>query len=201
MIDKQSSRRLEERFYSQCGNYIFMSRIGKKPIDIPEKTEVTLSGDILTVKGPLGQLTRKVRLDAVDVLIEGSVVTVSPKNDSLQTKALWGTFGSHIKNMVDGVNKEYEIKLIIEGVGFKAEIQGNTLVMNLGFSHQVKLDVPQGITCKVEKGEVTISGIDKEVVGQFAAVIRSKKKPEPYKGKGIRYSDEVVRRKEVKKSV
>lgn len=178
-----------------------MSRIGKKPIEIPAKTEVTLSGNVITVKGPLGELSKVVRIDAIDVLIEDAVVTLSPKNENLETKALWGTFGSHIKNMIAGVNQEYVIKLIIEGVGFKADLQGNTLVMNLGFSHQVKLEVPKGITCKVEKGEVTISGIDKEVVGQFAAVVRSHKKPEPYKGKGIRYSDEIVRRKEGKKSV
>jgi large subunit ribosomal protein L6 len=103
--------------------------------------------------------------------------------------------------MIAGVNQEYVIKLIVEGVGFKADVQGSVLVMNLGFSHQVKLEIPQGITCKVEKGEIALSGINKETVGQFAAVIRSKKKPEPYKGKGIRYSDEVVRRKEGKKSV
>lgn len=178
-----------------------MSRIGKKPIEIPAKTEVTLSGNVITVKGPLGELSKVVRIDAIDVLIEDAVITLSPKNENLETKALWGTFGSHIKNMIAGVNQEYVIKLIIEGVGFKADLQGNTLVMNLGFSHQVKLEVPKGITCKVEKGEVTISGIDKEVVGQFAAVVRSHKKPEPYKGKGIRYSDEIVRRKEGKKSV
>lgn len=178
-----------------------MSRIGKKPITIPEKTEVTLSENILTVKGPLGELSKKVRIDAVDIKIEDGVVTLSPKSDSLEHKALWGTFGSHIKNMIDGVNKEYELKLIVEGVGFKADVQGTTLVMALGFSHPVKIEIPKGITCKVEKGEITISGIDKEVVGQFAAVIRSNKKPEPYKGKGIRYSDEVIRRKEGKKSV
>lgn len=178
-----------------------MSRIGKKPIEIPAKTEVTLSGSVLTVKGPLGELSKNVRTDAVDVLIEGNTVTLTPKNDNLETKALWGTFGSHIKNMIAGVNQEYVIKLIIEGVGYKADLQGTTLVMNLGFSHQVKLELPKGITCKVEKGEVTISGIDKEVVTQFAAIVRSKKKPEPYKGKGIRYSDEVIRRKEGKKSV
>jgi large subunit ribosomal protein L6 len=178
-----------------------MSRIGKKPIEIPAKTEVSLSGNIITVKGPLGELTRVVRTDAIDVVIEGSTIMLTPKNDNLETKALWGTFGSHIKNMIHGVNQEYVIKLLIEGVGFKSELQGTTLVMNLGFSHQVKMELPKGITCKVEKGEITISGIDKEVVGQFAAVVRSKKKPEPYKGKGIRYSDEVVRRKEGKKSV
>lgn len=178
-----------------------MSRIGKKPIIIPEKTEVTLSGDVLTVKGPLGEISKKVRIDAIDVKIEDGAVTLTPKKDTLENKALWGTFGSHIKNMVEGVNKGYEIKLIVEGVGFKADVQGTTLVMSLGFSHQVKIEIPKGIACKVEKGEITISGIDKEVVGQFAAVVRSNKKPEPYKGKGIRYSDEVIRRKEGKKSV
>lgn len=178
-----------------------MSRIGKKPIEIPVKTEVTLSGDIITVKGPLGELSKVVRTDAVDVVIEGNVINISPKNDSLETKALWGTFGSHIKNMIAGVNQEYVVKLIIEGVGYKADVQGTTLVMNLGFSHQVKLEIPKGLSCKVEKGEVTISGINKETVTQFAAVVRSKKKPEPYKGKGIRYSDEIIRRKEGKKSV
>lgn len=178
-----------------------MSRIGKKPIEIPAKTEVTLSGNIITVKGPLGQLSKVVRTDVLDVVIGDNAVTLTPKNENIATKALWGTFGSHIKNMIAGVNQEYVTKLIIEGVGYKADLQGTTLVMNLGFSHQVKLELPKGITCKVEKGEVTLSGIDKEVVGQFSAVIRSKKKPEPYKGKGIRYFDEVVRRKEGKKSV
>lgn len=178
-----------------------MSRIGKKLIEIPAKTEVTLSGNIITVKGPLGELSKVIRIDALDILIENNTVTLNPKNDSIETKALWGTFGSHIKNMIAGVNQEYVTKLIIEGVGYKADLQKTTLVMNLGFSHQVKLELPKGITCKVEKGEVTLSGIDKEVVGQFSAVIRSKKKPEPYKGKGIRYSDEIVRRKEGKKSV
>ncbi len=178
-----------------------MSRIGKKPIEIPAKTEVTLSGNIITVKGPLGELSKVVRTDAVDVEIEGNVINVVPKNDNLETKALWGTFGSHIKNMIAGVNQEYVIKLIIEGVGYKADIQGTTLVMNLGFSHQVKLEIPKGVSCKIEKGEVTIAGINKETVTQFAAVVRSKKKPEPYKGKGIRYSDEIIRRKEGKKSV
>lgn len=178
-----------------------MSRIGKKPIEIPAKTEITISDDIVTVKGPLGELSKKVRMDVLDMVIEGNHITLTPKDSSLETNALWGTFASHIKNMIAGVNQEYVVKLIIEGVGFKAEVQGNTLVMNLGFSHQVKLDVPAGVSCKVEKGEVTIAGINKETVTQFAAVVRSNKKPEPYKGKGIRYSDEIIRRKEGKKSV
>jgi large subunit ribosomal protein L6 len=178
-----------------------MSRIGKRIIEIPAKTEVSLSGNVLTVKGPLGELSRVVRTDAIEVQIEGNEIKLVPKDESIATNALWGTFGSHIKNMIAGVNQEYVTKLIIEGVGYKADLQGTTLVMNLGFSHQVKLELPKGISVKVEKGEVTISGIDKEVVGQFSAVVRSKKKPEPYKGKGIRYSDEVIRRKEGKKSV
>jgi large subunit ribosomal protein L6 len=178
-----------------------MSRIGKKPIAIPAKTEVTLSGNIITVKGPLGELSRPVRTDVIEVSITENEVTLTPKNESLETKALWGTFGSHIKNMIEGVNEGFEIKLIVEGVGFKADVQGNTLVMALGFSHQVKFEIPAGVTCKVEKGEITLNGTNKEIVTQFAAVIRSKKKPEPYKGKGIRYSDEIIRRKEGKKSV
>ena len=178
-----------------------MSRIGKRIIEIPAKTEVSLSGNIVTVKGPLGELSRAIRTDAIEVKIEGNEINLVPKNDSIETNALWGTYGSHLKNMIAGVNQEYVTKLIIEGVGYKADLQGTTLVMNLGFSHQVKLELPKGISVKIEKGEVTISGIDKEVVGQFSAVVRSKKKPEPYKGKGIRYSDEVVRRKEGKKSV
>ncbi len=178
-----------------------MSRIGKKPIEIPAKTEVTLSGNIITVKGPLGELSKVVRTDVLDFTIENNEVIVTTKDSSLETNALWGTFASHIRNMIAGVNQEYVIKLIIEGVGYKADVQGTTLIMNLGFSHQVKLEVPKGLTCKIEKGELTLAGIDKEVIGQFAAVVRSKKKPEPYKGKGIRYSDEVVRRKEGKKSV
>jgi large subunit ribosomal protein L6 len=178
-----------------------MSRIGKKPIAIPAKTEVTISDSTIIVKGPLGELSRSFRSDVIDIKIEDNIVLLTPKNDLLETKALWGTFGSHIKNMIAGVNQEYVIKLIIEGVGYKADVQGTTLVMSLGFSHPVKIEIPKGISCKVEKGEITISGINKEVVGQFAAVVRSNKKPEPYKGKGIRYSDEIIRRKEGKKSV
>ena len=178
-----------------------MSRIGKKPIAIPAKTEVIISDSMITVKGPLGELSKSFRADVLDIKIEDNTVFLTPKNDTLETKALWGTFGSHIKNMISGVNQEYVIKLLIEGVGYKADVQGTTLVMSLGFSHPVKLEIPKGISCKVEKGEITISGIDKEVVGQFAAVVRSNKKPEPYKGKGIRYSDEIIRRKEGKKSV
>lgn len=177
-----------------------MSRIGKKPIAIPANTEVTISEGVVTVKGPLGQLTRKLN-KFVEVKVEDGNAIVSPIGKTLDAKAFWGTFASHIQNMVDGVNKEFEKKLTIEGVGFKAAIQGDKLVLSLGFSHPVELKIPDGITCELEKLDLTIKGIDKEAVGQFAAVVRSKKKPEPYKGKGIRYFDEIIRRKEGKKSV
>jgi large subunit ribosomal protein L6 len=177
-----------------------MSRIGKKPIIVPEKTEVNISGGVITVKGPLGELKRSFR-SAVSIKLEDGQVTVTPKKQDLEGRALWGTYASHIQNMVDGVNKQYEKKLIIEGVGFKAMVSGDKLVLNIGFSHQVELEIPKGIDCVVEKSLITIKGIDKETVGQFAAEIRSRKKPEPYKGKGIRYEDEIIRRKEGKKSV
>jgi len=177
-----------------------MSRIGKKPIEIPEKTEVSIAEMTVVVKGPLGQLERKLN-KFVDVKVEDGKVVVNPVNESLEARAFWGTFASHIRNMIQGVNEEYKKDLIIEGVGFKAAVQGDKLVLNVGFSHPVELQIPEGVKCEVEKENIKISGIDKEKVGHFAAVIRSKKKPEPYKGKGIRYSDEVVRRKEGKKAV
>jgi large subunit ribosomal protein L6 len=177
-----------------------MSRIGKRPIQIPANTEVTVNGDLIKVKGPLGELTRKFN-KFVTVTINEEGVQVSPINESIDARAFWGTFASHIKNMIAGVNKAYEKALIVEGVGYKANIVGENIVLNIGFSHPVPLKIPAGIKCEVEKDTIKISGIDKEAVGEFAAVIRSKKKPEPYKGKGIRYSDEIIRRKEGKKSV
>jgi len=177
-----------------------MSRIGKKLIDIPEKTEITISEGLVTVKGPLGELKLAYK-PVIEIKQEEGKISVIPKDDKIFTRSLWGTYNSHITNMIAGVNKEYEKKLIIEGVGYKVAIQESKIVLNVGFSHQVKLNIPEGITCKIEKSEISISGIDKEKVGQFAAEIRAQKKPEPYKGKGIRYGDEVVRRKEGKKAV
>ena len=176
-----------------------MSRIAKKPIVIPEKTEVSVADGVVSVTGPLGQLSRTLRRE-VEISVANGEVQVSQKTKSQLATALVGTFASHVRNMVDGVNKLFEKKLIIEGVGFKSEIQGSTLVMALGFSHQVKMEIPEGLTVTAEKNVVTISGINKETVGEFAASIRAKKKPEPYKGKGIRYHDEVIRRKEGKKT-
>jgi len=177
-----------------------MSRIGKKPIAIPEKTEVSVEPGLVTVKGPLGELKLAFK-PFVEVKVADGQVVVEPLGETLEHRAFWGTYASEISSMVDGVNKLFEKELIIEGVGFKAEVQGSELVLNIGFSHQVKITIPEGINCTVEKSKIQISGISKEVVGQFAAEVRSKKKPEPYKGKGIRYSDEIVRRKEGKKAV
>ena len=176
-----------------------MSRIGKKGVQIPTGTTVTQNGTMFTVKGPLGELTRDFP-GAVDIKIEGSEMVFTPKNNSKDAKALWGTYASHLVNMVSGVNKAFEKKLIIEGVGYKVEPQGAVLVFSLGFSHKVPMEVPKDVKATVEKNTITLSSINKESLGQFAAQIRAKKKPEPYKGKGIRYSDEVVRRKQGKKS-
>jgi large subunit ribosomal protein L6 len=178
-----------------------MSRIGKQQIKIPEKTEVILSADEILVKGPLGELKKKFKPEVIKIEIKDRVVSFLPLEETPFAKALWGTTASHVLNMINGVNKVYEKKLIIEGVGFKSEVKGDKLVMSLGFSHQVEVDIPKGLEVKAEKNVVTVSGIDKEMVGQWTAAVRSKKKPEPYKGKGIRYQDEVVRRKQGKKSV
>ena len=178
-----------------------MSRIGKQIISIPEKTEVKKEGGTVVVKGPLGELSRTLPLDVIDVVIEGGNVSFVPKESTPFARALWGTVASHVKNMVEGVNKPYEKELVVEGVGYKVEMKGKEIVLSLGFSHTVSVPVPEEISVSVEKNTIKISGIDKEKVGAFAAKVRSLKKPEPYKGKGIRYADEVVRRKQGKKSV
>ncbi len=177
-----------------------MSRIGKQIILIPEKTEVIKNDNVISVKGPLGELNREFK-DIIDIAIEGNEIRLNPKKESSFSIALWGTYASHIKNMISGVNKAYEKKLIVEGVGFKVEIAGKELVLNLGFSHQIKVNIPEELNVTVEKNTITISGINKEMVGQFASKIKSLKKPEPYKGKGIRYDGEVIRRKQGKKAV
>lgn len=176
-----------------------MSRIGKKGVTIPQGTTVTQNGTAITVKGSLGELTRDFT-GPVDIKIEGETMTFTPKNNSKEARALWGTYASHLVNMVIGVSKAFEKKLIIEGVGYKVEPQGNTLVFSLGFSHKVPMEIPKDVKVTVEKNTLTLSSINKESVGQFSAQIRAKKKPEPYKGKGIRYGNEVVRRKQGKKS-
>lgn len=175
-----------------------MSRIGKKVIAIPANTEVNASGTSVTVKGPLGTLTRTFTRGVDIVVADGNVTVATTKENT--NAAIWGTVASHVMNMVAGVNKAYEKKLVIEGIGYKAEVKGTDLVMGLGFSHPVKMAIPSDLKVTTDKNIITVSGIDKEKVGQFVAEIRAWKKPEPYKGKGIRYSDEVVRRKQGKKA-
>jgi large subunit ribosomal protein L6 len=176
-----------------------MSRLAKRPIAVPPKTEVTISGDIISVKGPKGTLTRsKNRHVTVAVTPEG--VQVSPKGETLESRASIGTYAAHIRNMIEGVNAGFTKKLLIEGVGFKWDVQGKTLNLSLGFSHPVKMNIPEGLTVTIEKGVLSISGSDREQVGQFAANVRARKEPEPYKGKGIRYDGEVIRRKQGKKA-
>jgi len=177
-----------------------MSRIGKKGITIPEKTEVSEVNGVVSVKGPKGAMARSFRTD-IKISIEGNKINFNPVRINKQTKALWGTYASHVGNMVRGVNEGFEKKLILEGVGFKSEVKPNKLVLALGFSHGVEVPIPEGLFLKAEKNVITINGIDKELVGQFAAKVRALKKPEPYKGKGFRYEDEVIRRKQGKKSV
>lgn len=177
-----------------------MSRIGKKPITLPTSTEINVLDGVVSVKGPLGTLSRPLH-PLINVSVEGKEVTLSPKKESNESRALWGTYASHITNMVSGVNKPFEKKLILEGVGFKSEVKGDKIVLALGFSHPVEVSIPQGLSITAEKNVITVSGMDKELVGSFAANLRSLKKPEPYKGKGMRYDNEVIRRKQGKKSV
>jgi len=176
-----------------------VSRIGKKHIAIPEKTEVRIADGVFHVKGPHGELSRTFKPE-IEITIADGEVTLLPKRQTIETNALWGTYSSLIQNMILGVNTPYEKKLVVEGVGFKWNVQGDSVDLSLGFSHPVKMKVPAGLTVKTEKNTMSIAGIDKEAVGQFAAEIRSLKKPEPYKGKGIRFEDEVIRRKQGKKA-
>lgn len=176
-----------------------MSRLGRQPIIIPEKTEVAIANGKLSVKGPLGQIEREVRND-VSMEVKDGAVVVKPAKNTRFANALWGTYASHINNMIKGVNEAFEKKLIVEGIGYKVDVQGNKVVLNVGYSHSVEMVVPEGIEVTTEKNVITIKGINKDVVGEFAANIRAVRKPEPYKGKGIRYSDEVIRRKQGKKA-
>ncbi len=177
-----------------------MSRIAKKPIPVPAKTTVSVESGRVLVKGPLGELSRPFHAN-LNASVGESEVLLTPKRNDSATKALWGSQASHLKNMIEGVTKGFEKKLEIEGVGYRFELTGDKLKLSIGFSHPVLLGIPEGIAAKVEKSILTISGTDKEKVGQFAAVVRSMKKPEPYKGKGIHYIGEVIRRKQGKKTV
>ncbi len=185
-----------------------MSRIGKKNIPIPEGVEVKIEDNNVKIKGPKGELEREIRpeinVEIKDKEIKVSVKELSPremKKRAKEIKAFWGLSRALIANMVIGVVNGYEKKLQIEGLGYKASLEGKDLVLNIGFSHPVKIKVSEDLEVKVEKNIISVFGIDKEKVGLLAAKIRKAKPPEPYKGKGIRYVGEVVRKKEGKKAV
>ena len=176
-----------------------MSRIGKKPIAIPSGVTVTLEGQTVTVKGPKGQLAWTVA-DEVEVTQADGQLTLAPREDSQRSRAMWGLSRTLVDNMVEGVTKGYEQALELVGVGYRAAMKGSSLSMQLGFSHDVDITPPAGITFATPKQtEIRISGIDKQAVGEIAAQIRRLRPPEPYKGKGVRYAGEKVRRKEGKK--
>lgn len=176
-----------------------MSRTGKLAIKIPAGTEVAFSNGELSVKGKGGTLKRAVH-PAVSISIENGEVKVTPAVETRLAQALWGTYAAHVRSMVAGVNTPFSKKLDVQGIGYRAELAGKSLKLAVGFSHPVLVEIPEGITALVEKNIITISGIDKDAVGLFTAKVRAIKKPEPYKGKGIRYEGEVVRQKQGKKA-
>ena len=211
---------MEGKLFAKFGK--IMSRIGKKPILIPEDVEIRAENQNIIVKGPKGELFReipseikieikdnqlfvspKMRVSVANKASQGNAKH-SPKVETLknkQTKALWGLFRALLANMVEGVSKGFEKKLEIQGIGFKATIKGEELILYVGYSHPVKIKIPQDLKISIEKNIIIVSGIDKELVGQTSAVIRKVKPPEPYKGKGIRYLGEQVRRKVGKRVV
>jgi len=176
-----------------------MSRVGKNPVEVPSGVEVTINGNLVAAKGKLGRLEYKAS-DEVTLALEDGKVWVRPANQSKRARTMWGTARSRVQNLVSGVNEGFSKQLEINGVGYRALLQDSSLVLQLGYSHDVIYPVPEGIQIKCEKPTaITISGADKQRVGQVAAEIRSFRKPEPYKGKGIKYADEVILRKEGKK--
>lgn len=176
-----------------------MARLGKLPVTVPDKVTVELKPDHILVKGPKGELKTLVTGD-VKVEVTDGKIWVKPANDGKRALTMWGTVRSNVNNIVQGVTQGFTKTLEVTGVGFRAAVQGDVLTLTLGFSHEVKYVIPAGIEVKVEKQtSVQISGADKQKVGQVAAEIRALRKPEPYKGKGVRYSDEQIRRKEGKK--
>ena len=177
-----------------------MSRIGNRKLVIPEGVTITEENNVVTVKGPKGELTTNLA-NNISIKVEGNTLEVLRSNDNNNTKTMHGTINALINNMMTGVTKGFEKGLEIIGVGYRFNVQGTKLVINAGYSHPVEMEIPEGITVEVPSNtEVTVKGIDKVLVGEFAANIRKVRQPEPYKGKGIRYKDEHVRRKEGKKA-
>lgn len=175
-----------------------MSRIGNKPITIPAGVEVTLDGNVITVKGPKGTLTKELHKN-MEVSVNGAEITVKRPDDEAFNRSLHGLTRTLINNMIEGVEKQFSRTLEVNGVGYRAQLKGKKLVMNLGYSHPVEMDAPEGVTFEVPNpNTIIVKGIDKEVVGQTAAVVRTKRPPEVYRGKGIKYAEEHIRRKEGK---
>ena len=176
-----------------------MSRIGKKPVELPSGVEASVSGQTVTVKGPKGQ-RQFTASDDVSIVIDGNIIKVEPRGKSKRARQQWGMSRTMVGNLVTGVSTGFKKELEINGVGYRAQVQGNVLKLNLGYSHEVNFDVPEGVTVTSEKPtEITVAGIDQQLVGQVAANIREWRAPEPYKGKGIKYKDEYIFRKEGKK--
>jgi len=197
---------LGERLFAKFGN---MSRIGKQPILIPDGVKVAIDGQKITIKGPKGELSQEIRPEIRAEEKNGQILISLARQgkdrpsggQSKKARSFWGLSRSLLANMLKGVSEGYEKKLQIIGVGYKANVEERKLTLLIGFSHPVFLDIPDGVEILVERDIISISGIDKELVGQFAAKIRKVRPPEPYKGKGIRYVDEVVRRKAGKKAI
>jgi len=176
-----------------------MSRVAKNPITVPKGVDISINGHAVSVKGPKGSLDRVIH-DTVQVTLEEQTIKVAVRDEQAQTNALAGTTRALLNNMVHGVTAGFEKSLTLVGVGYRAQAQGKKLNLTLGFSHPVSVDMPDGVAVETPSPtEIKISGIDKQQVGQIAAVVRAFRPPEPYKGKGIRYADEQVRRKEAKK--
>ena len=176
-----------------------MSRVGKNPVEVPSDVNIAIVGDVLTAKGKLGELSVALS-DAIRVDHTDGAVSVIPVDDSKRARAMWGTIRSQIDNVVVGVSKGFSMKLEIIGVGYRAAVADNSLVLQLGYSHEVNYPIPKGISIECERPtQILVSGTNKQQVGQVASEIRAFRKPEPYKGKGIRYENEYVMRKEGKK--
>ncbi len=172
-----------------------MARFGKLPVLLPESVSADISAGLIVIKGPKGSLEKSFNPRLVEIEKQDNQLLVNKKGVGKQAEMLRGTIRSHLSNMVKGVIDGWSKSLEINGAGYRAETQGNKLVMSLGYSHPVEIVMPENINVKVEKNIITVEGVDKEMVGQVAAIIRSKRKPEPYKGTGIKYSDEIIRRK------
>lgn len=177
-----------------------MSRIGKKPIEIPEEVEVKIEKQKITIKGSQGETSLAIRPE-IEVSIKEGKIFICPKKETKKTGALWGSMRANLANAIQGVNKGFEKKLEIRGVGYRASLEGEDLAFQLGFSHPVKVKKPNGIKFSIDKNIITVFGIDKQSVGEAAAKIRRIRPPDPYKGKGVRYLGEVIKKKEGKKAI